>query len=62
MENFPIELENQLWKCIFEEKLIDGKFTHRTQKSALKMHLPKKNLPMENKPIEHKNQPWKCNT
>jgi hypothetical protein len=28
MENSAIELENQLWKCIFEEELIDGKFTH----------------------------------
>jgi hypothetical protein len=28
MENSPIELENQPWKCISKEKFIDGKFTH----------------------------------
>jgi hypothetical protein len=28
MGNSPIELENQLWKCISKEEFIDGKFTH----------------------------------
>ncbi len=48
MENSPIELENQLWKCISKEEFINGNFTHWTQKSAQEMYLPKKNLPMEN--------------
>jgi hypothetical protein len=48
MENSPIELENQPWKCISKEEFIDGKFTHWTQKSASKKEPPKKNLPMEN--------------